>query len=238
MHERIKGHFKSKLVSGIFIVLPLGITFIVLNILYTITAGVIDPLIKSFLDLLLMPDVPGAVIVIISVFTFILIIYLVGLTASNFAGGRFIAIIESIIVQIPLIETIYFGAKNIVDSFRLTMDGRNSTFSAVVFIEFPREGLISVGFVTGEVTDGKGIRYFKVFIPTTPNPTTGFLVIARENKIIKTSMTVEEGIKMIVSGGIFGDNKFDKIFQVSKRRTSRASQQKMFKDESARSQRL
>ena len=211
MHEHIKGHFRSKFISGLFIVLPLGITFIVLNILYTITAGIIDPIIQNVLDLVV-PDVPGVVIVIISVFTFILIIYLVGLTAGNFAGGKFVTMIESIIVQIPLLDTVYFGAKNIVDSFRMTIAGRDSTFSAVVFIEFPREGLVSVGFVTGEISDGAGIRYFKIFVPTTPNPTTGFLVISREDRIIKSSMSVEEGIKMIVSGGIFGDKVFDKIF--------------------------
>jgi uncharacterized membrane protein len=99
----------------------------------------------------------------------------------------------------PVIKYIYTGAKQVVDSLRKL---QGVPFKKVVIVEFPKAGMYSLAFVTGKAVDFKGQRKIPIFIPHTPNPMTGFLVLLAEEEIIDTDMTMEDAMKMVLSGGL------------------------------------
>jgi uncharacterized membrane protein len=123
--------------------------------------------------------------------------------ASHYLFGRWLfRRAERLIMRVPIIGQVYQTTKQIVDTFH---SQQKSGFDRVVMVEFPRTGLYSIGFVTkpaeGEVKARTGADFVNVFIPTTPLPTNGFLVICREQELIRLDMSVADGMKMIVSGG-------------------------------------
>ena len=123
---------------------------------------------------------------------------------------------EGGVEKIPFVRRIYKGTKQVVSSFA-TMDTK--AFSNVVLIEFPRKGTHAIAFVTGK-TSGELQRltsnnHMKIFIPTTPNPTSGFIVFADPSEIIELDMTIEEGIKYVISGGIVSPDDIEKVIKNS-----------------------
>lgn len=136
----------------------------------------------------------------------LLLIVLVGVIASNYFGKKFLAIGERILAKIPVIKTIYQGVKYLTTGIM----GEKKVFSRVVLLEFPIKGLSFIGFVTGEGThlwpQGGKKKMLKIFIPTTPNPTTGFFCIAAEDEVQPLDISVDEAFKLIISAG-FADLK-------------------------------
>jgi len=125
----------------------------------------------------------------------------VGLVARYYVGKRVIALIDSALLRIPLLNKIYSTIKQVNDAFS---SGTKTAFRTVVLIEFPRQGLYSIGFITSE-QQGQQLKTAKrmvcVFVPTTPNPTSGFLVLMPEDEVTKLDMSVADGIKYIISLG-------------------------------------
>ena len=119
---------------------------------------------------------------------------------------------EGVVEKIPFVRRIYRGTKQIVSSFA-TMDTK--AFTKVVLIEFPRKGAHAIAFVTGktvgELQRLTSDRHMKIFIPTTPNPTSGFIIFADPSEIIELNMTIEEGIKYVISGGIVSPKHVEKL---------------------------
>jgi uncharacterized membrane protein len=108
--------------------------------------------------------------------------------------------VESWILRIPLVRSIYGGARQLLDAFNATKSGG---FSRVVLVEYPRKGLYTVGFVTNERPGTGGtVKEVFVFLPTTPNPTSGWLALVPMDQVIDLDVSVEEGVKLVVSGGI------------------------------------
>jgi uncharacterized membrane protein len=99
----------------------------------------------------------------------------------------------------PLIKTVYSSSKQIIQT--ATLPGK-SAFKRVVLVDYPKQGVKVIGFVTGSTTMKDGEKYCSVFVPTTPNPTSGFLLFFQEKDIVDTSLTVEHGMKLLLSGGI------------------------------------
>jgi uncharacterized membrane protein len=127
-------------------------------------------------------------------------IYLVGFFSALVFVRRLIYVGEAILVRIPIIKTVYGTIKQIVETFSA---GGAGSFQKVVIIEFPRPGIFSVAFVTGEShLEGDPRRYVNVFLPTTPNVTTGFLLVLPSEEVRETFLTIEEAFKFIISGGI------------------------------------
>ena len=123
---------------------------------------------------------------------------------------------EGVVEKIPFVRRIYKGTKQVVSSFA-TMDTK--AFSNAVLIEFPRKGIHAIAFVTGK-TSGELQRltsnnHIKIFIPTTPNPTSGFIVFADPSEIVELDMTIEEGIKYVISGGIVSPDDIEKSIKNS-----------------------
>jgi uncharacterized membrane protein len=191
---RARHDIQGRIVSGLIVLVPIGITFFILDFLFSMTIGLIKPITSRVL-----PALPNYVLDILSICVLLLVFYFVGLFAANFLGRKLIGLGEAILARIPLVKSVYSASKQVVDAFSLR---DKSTMRTVALIEFPSEGLRSVGFVTGTIQDENGRQCYRVFIPTTPNPTTGYFLIVPPEKVFFTGMSVEEACKMLMSGGI------------------------------------
>jgi uncharacterized membrane protein len=143
---------------------------------------------------------------VIGLLTTAAFVYLIGLLAGNFIGRRLGAAIESYILRVPLIRGIYGGARQLLDAFT---PGTRQAFSQVVAVEYPRVGVWTIGFVTSEIPHhlpigGRIEPCVAVFFPTTPNPTSGWLALVPVGEVRVLDLSIEDGVKFIVSGGIVG----------------------------------
>ncbi|MDP3386876.1 MAG: DUF502 domain-containing protein [Eubacteriales bacterium] len=182
------------LLRGLLTLLPIIATVYLLYSLF----GFLDRFLGGYISLLIGRTIPG-----IGIIAGFIIIFIMGSVVSNVIGQRFLDFAERMIRRIPIVPRVYFALKQIVDAF--TLQGKH-VFNKVVLIEYPRKGLYVVGFLTGECkgevqvkTDAK---LMNVFVPTTPNPTSGMLILVPESDILYLDMTVEEGLKLIVSAGV------------------------------------
>ena len=143
-----------------------------------------------------------------------LIIILVGALTTNIFGNKLLHLWERIIGKIPFVRRIYTGTKQVVKSIA-TADTKS--FRKVVLIEFPRKGIHAIGFITGktrgELKHLTSENHFNVFVPTTPNPTSGFLIFADSGEVIELDMTIEEGVKYVISGGIVNPEQARKLIE-------------------------
>ncbi|MDW7740543.1 MAG: DUF502 domain-containing protein [Bacillota bacterium] len=192
---------KTIFTTGLLTILPLAVTIYVFYLVFTF----LDNLIGGLIEALFNYRIPG-----IGFAAGIILILFIGFVASNIIGSRLISFSDRILQRLPLAKGIYTSAKQIIDAF--TVQGKNA-FQKVVLIEYPRKGLYVLGFVTGsskgEIQNKTHEETLNIFIPTTPNPTSGMLILAPRQEVIELEMTVEEGLKVIVSGGLFSpdDNK-------------------------------
>lgn len=139
------------------------------------------------------------VVTTVSIVITFVVLYFVGAIATNYFGKLIIGFFESILHKTPIIKNIYTSSKKLIEIISPT--GKKS-FKRMVIVEYPRVGMKAFGFVTGNIKVKDGTELTSVLIPTTPNPTSGFLVYLPEEDIIETDVDIEEGIKLIVSGGI------------------------------------
>ena len=186
--------FRSKLFAGLATLLPLYLTFIVIRFLFESLEKISGPILKKF-----GLDIPGLGIILT-----IILIYVLGLIVTNFLGRKIFDIGESIVKRVPIVSMIYTTLKQITDTFT---KGTTDAFDGVVYIQYPRQGLWTMAFISGESKNKDGIPYFHLFVPTTPNPTSGFFLMIPQADSISTGMTVEEGLKTIISGGLLAPEK-------------------------------
>ncbi|MFC2067875.1 DUF502 domain-containing protein [Chloroflexota bacterium] len=178
----------SYLIHGLIIIIPLAVTIWLLIWFFNLIDGILGPV----LEWLFGRPIPGLGFLII-----IALVILIGLLGVRIGQRKFFDFAESRIMKIPVVGTIYGSTRQILNSFNTT----NDNFLEVVFMEFPRKGIHTVGLVTSEVKDRNGKKVLNVFIPTAPNPTSGFLQIVPESDVIKTTMSVDEAMKLIISAG-------------------------------------
>jgi len=188
---------RTQFLTGIIVVIPIGITVLILVWVFTSVDNILEPLIK----LIFGRPIPGVGFGIT-----LILIYLIGLAASNFLGKGLIQYGESLLSRVPVVWQLYSSIKQILESFR---DARSSSFMRVVLVEFPRKGMRTIGFITNESTDSSGRKLLNIFIPTSPNPTSGFLQIAREEEVIRTDIPVDDALKMVVSAGKVSPQEID-----------------------------
>jgi uncharacterized membrane protein len=186
-------HLKTFIFRGFLAIIPLALSYFVLRFLYLAVDQRVARLIEGWLGF----NIPGLGIVLVLV-----ILYLLGLAASNWAGRGFFAVIERVSTRIPVIKTIYQLGKQIGAAIGLQ---EKQAFKKVVMVEHFRPGIWSVGFVTGHVTDAiSGERLLKLFIPQGPNPTSGFMVVVKEAQIRELDWSVAEAMNTVISGGLSG----------------------------------
>ncbi len=184
--RKMRAHF----LAGILIILPIGITVWILVQIFNWIDGFLRPVIERIFGGTIYTGVVFAITVVL--------IYVVGVIASNVIGRRIIRYGESLLAKVPIARIFYTGIKQILTSFS---EPRQTGFMQVVLIEFPRRGTRTIGFITNEESNESGKKLINVFVPTSPNPTSGFLQIVEEKEIIRTSISVDDALKMVVSGG-------------------------------------
>jgi uncharacterized membrane protein len=197
----IKHHLRKYLLAGLLFILPVGITLFFLRFLMRISAGNIVGILTKYWGV-----AHPTLAWVISLVIFVLFVYSLGIFATHIIGRRLIAFGEKIIMRVPFLKTIYGISKQVISSF---IDPNRVTFKSVVLVEFPQPGIRTIGFITGTIEDAHGENCYKVFVPTSPNPTTGFFLIVRSDQMQYTNLSVEDGMKMIVSGGIVGPSKLN-----------------------------
>ncbi len=195
--RRLLRKLRNQFLTGIFVTVPIGIVILILVWLFVSIDNILEPVVKAIFG----HKIPGVGFA----FT-LLLIYLIGLFASNFIGKRLIIYSEAVLSKVPVVGQLYSGIKQILESFR---GSRNSGFMRVVLVEFPRKGMRTIGFITNESTDSSGRKLLNVFIPTAPNPTSGFLQIAREEDVIRTDIPVDDALKMVISAGKISPKEID-----------------------------
>ena len=128
-----------------------------------------------------------------------LFIYLIGVIISNVLGKRLYLFFEKILAKIPLINYIYNTIKQIIDTLAIS---QKQAFKKVVYIEYPKKDIWTIALVTGESKDSEDNEYYQIFVPTTPNPTSGFMLYVKKENTKETNMKIDEGLKIIISGGM------------------------------------
>ena len=201
--RRVIGHFQRTLVAGILVMLPIGITALVLKFIFDL----LTPILQPITDLLPGPDLYGTGLVAL-----LLLIYVVGLVAAFVVGRRIIGFAHRAMEVIPVVKGIYSTTRTAVEllSNNNRSNGANSIdrYSGVVLIDFPRPGIRSIGLITSQMYDAEGQEVLSVFVPTTPIPSSGYLVIVPTSQVTHLDMSVEEAMTVVVSGGILSDRMF------------------------------
>jgi len=193
---------RRKLVAGLLVVFPIFITFIVIKFLFGLIGGILSPVVEEafiFLGFSPKSTVDEFVVTSIAFVLTFLALYFIGVIATNFFGKFILSFFEAILNKTPIIKNIYTSSKKLIEI--ISLPSRQS-FKRVVIVEYPRVGMKAFAFVTGNIKTKDGTELTSIFIPTTPNPTSGFLIYLPESDIIETDMDIEEGMKLIVSGGI------------------------------------
>lgn len=196
--------------TGILVTAPIAVTFYVAyKVIEWVDSGVnnlLPPQIKEYYNNLPY-TIPGLGIIIL-----VLFLTLIGMFAAGFVGDFFVRLGEWVVRKIPLISSIYSLLKKVFETF---LSNKSSAFKKVVLLEYPRKGIWILGLVStdteGEVKDILKTDMVNVFIPTTPNPTSGFLIFVPTKDVIFLDMSVEEALKFIISGGIVSPEKMKKI---------------------------
>lgn len=202
--KKIKDFFKKYFITGLLVLLPIWATYYVLSALLSIIDGMLGDLPRYFLGL----KFPG-----LGIITLVLFIVAIGMLSANYLGTRLVRYSDHLMQRVPLVRGVYTTVKQIMETFSV-----KHNFHGVALVEYPRKGCYSIGFMTGEVKGesiGLAGRFKTVFVPTTPNPTAGFLLILPEAEVTDINMTVEQGMKFIVSLGLvpMGEIEVNKLKQ-------------------------
>lgn len=201
-----KWSFKNTVVAGIFTLLPLVITFYIVKFLYKFVAARLAPVMLDVLSRYNIKQLPEPIMVLISLFIFIILIYCAGLLIQFYIGRLLMRLIEKTVNKIPIVGSIYSAIKQVIDS----LNTGSQSFKKVVLVEFPHRGIYSVGFVVREtqpkLVDTLGKECLNVFMPTTPNPTNGFIMVVPKEDCISVNISVDEALKFVISLGIVNFN--------------------------------
>ncbi|UCC61114.1 MAG: DUF502 domain-containing protein [Dehalococcoidia bacterium] len=194
----ILGRIRRDFLTGILVLVPLGATLLIFKWLFDAIDGILEPAVEAIFGRPIAGIGFGAIIVLI---------FLVGIFASNFVGRKIIQRIEALVEELPMVREIYNTFKQILQSVILPHKGG---FREVVLVEFPRPGMKTIGFVTNRIKDAAGNKLVSIYIPTTPNPTSGYLEIIPEEDVVLIDMAIDDAIKMVVSGGMVSPEVIDK----------------------------
>ncbi|HWT98032.1 MAG TPA: DUF502 domain-containing protein [Terriglobales bacterium] len=199
-HLTLGAKLRTYFLAGILITAPVGLTIY----LAWLVISFVDERVFSIIPTRYNPEtylpfsVPG-----IGLILAVIALTLIGAVTAGFLGRLFRRLSEAVLNRLPIIRSLYTAIKQIIET---VFANQSAAFREVVLVEYPRQGAWSVGFITGTI-QGEIKRHLQrpmvnVFVPTTPNPTSGFLLFVPEEDVIRLAMSVEEGIKLVISGGI------------------------------------
>jgi uncharacterized membrane protein len=187
------------LIAGLLIWLPLGVTYLTFRFLLDLVDRLVPLLpVRYQPDTLLGYHVPG-----FGALLALVVLLATGVLVANFIGRQFVGLWEDLLNRIPLVRSIYSGVKGLTETL---VSGTGASFRRVVMIEYPRKDIWTLGFVTAtgiaEIDAKSGRRQACIYVPTTPNPTSGFIVMVPEDEVIELEMSVDAAMKMIVTLGV------------------------------------
>jgi uncharacterized membrane protein len=193
------GTLRKYIIAGLLVWLPLAATVVIVKLVVDLLDNIILLLPPEYQPTAVLGfSIPGFGIILA-----ISILLITGMFAANLFGRRLVEFWEAILSRIPLVRSIYSSVKQISTTI---LDSNGKSFRKVVMLQYPRKGIWSIGFLTNEdvSTDIEGLNedLVAVFVPTTPNPTSGFIIMAPRDDITELDMSVEEGFKFIISMGV------------------------------------
>ncbi len=191
---------RKSFLTGLFLVAPVAVTLVILYYAVKMLTGPSRKVVTTAFDTFEVEPFPGVAVLLSVVITFGLLI-LLGYLGRSYIGRKGVSLLDLLFGRIPFAKTIYAATKKLLDSFSMQKD-----LQRVVLVEYPRKGVWSMGFMTGGhegfLNEDTGIQHFNIFVPTTPNPTSGYLLVVPEPDVIPLDISVEDGITFIMSGGV------------------------------------
>ena len=200
--------FRRTFVTGLIIVMPVVVTYWLIALIFGAVHNQVTPVLTNIVALV----APGPwlqwawvnyIAPLVSVLLAVTMVYLIGLVGGNVLGRQLLSWLEGLLLHVPVVRGIYSAARQFVDTFSRS-DGK--AFRSVVLVEFPREGCWSIGLVTGEpaavVTQATGKKLVTVFVPTSPNPTGGYVLFVPDDRALRLDMSVDDALKLVISGGV------------------------------------
>jgi uncharacterized membrane protein len=194
--SRLRRHLQKKMAAGLLVAIPLGVTLVTLRFLFNLADGVLAPVMRGMVSFLFGKGfyIPG-----LGIISALVVVYLLGILATNVFGRQIVQYWDRLLSRIPLVNTIYVSSKQLMDVFR---NRSRSSFRSAVYVDFPKQGSYALAFITNETLDSSGKRHYTCFVPSSPNPTSGYVLLLREDEVYPTSLSVEEAMKVIMSGGM------------------------------------
>ncbi|MEE9316577.1 MAG: DUF502 domain-containing protein [bacterium] len=180
--------------AGLAVLLPIGLTLYIVWTLFNFVSKSVAPLL---IRITLLQEMPVVAIRVIAFLITFVIIWIIGMVATNIVGRKILKLPEVLLLKAPVVNRIYQTIRQIIQTIIVS----KTALRQVVLVEYPRKGVYTIAFVTN-VYEEKGKKNVSLFIPTTPNPTSGFFVIVPEEEVIPLKITVEEAMKLVVSAGI------------------------------------
>jgi len=201
--KMIKGTIKKNIIAGLLVTVPVSLTYIVLKFVITRIDALVVPVVSKIIGEKAMEHFNGYFVPGMGFLILIFFIFFIGLLATNFFGKKLFSFGELVLRKIPIVRVIYITIKKVVDT---VSQSNESTFEKMALITYPRAPLKTLGIIVCDTPDAVSRNIeepsVNVFVPTSPNPTTGFVIAVPIKDVDFLKMTVEEGLKMIISFGV------------------------------------
>jgi uncharacterized membrane protein len=195
--KTLRASLKRYFLTGLLVITPIWGTVLILKTLFITVDGILG-------DMLAKVVTPGYYVPGLGILTLVLLIFTTGLLAANFIGGQIVRLWEEFLHRVPVVRGIYSTLKSMMDILSFT---EREKYNRVVLIQFPKNGHYCFAFVTGvtrgEIQDIAAGPLVNVYVPTSPNPTSGYFLLVPEKEVVPLDISVEEAMKLIVSGGLY-----------------------------------
>lgn len=200
---RLARKFRAYFFTGLLVLVPLGLTYSIIKLLFLAIDDILSDSVSKFILAKFGFEIDQQQVPGIGIVTLLLIIFVTGVIARNYLGKKLVDFGDQIVQRIPLINRVYLAMKQISQAF---FSSRSEVIKKPVLFEFPRKGMYSIGFYTQDVhwplRNSVKQDLAAIFMPTTPNPTTGFLIFLPKSELMEIDLSVEEALKLVISGGI------------------------------------
>jgi uncharacterized membrane protein len=189
------GEIRTAFVRGSVVIIPLALTYWFFSAFLNAIDGILSPVYEKILG----RPVPG-----LGFISMVLLVLIMGFLSRNLVARVLFSWFEKLLGSVPFVRGVYSAIKDLIGAF--TVGGKGKTFRQVVLVEYPRNGLYTIAFVTNEMQfsyeDKRTIHFVNVYIPNPPNPTSGVLILVPKKDAVVLDLTIEQGLKLVLSGGI------------------------------------
>lgn len=186
---------RGAFLRGFVVIVPVALTFWFFSALLNAIDGILSPVFEQLLG----RQIPG-----LGFISMVVLVLIVGLLSRNLVGRVLVRWFEKLVQSVPFVRGVYSAIKDLIGAF--TVGGKGTTFRQVVLVEYPRVGLYTIAFVTNEMqfrsSNKKVMDFVNVYIPNPPNPTSGVLILVPKKDVVVLDLTIEQGLKLVLSGGI------------------------------------